>query len=70
MSDYDAAKPFRLYSVPSAGVSEGNRGGLIHCTAFATLDEAKEAIRNLEPGYSLSCITHGPGAEIVWPAVR
>ena len=68
MRDYDPAKPFRLYSAPSAGVSEGQRGGLIYCTAHATLDEAKDAIRHLEPGYSLSYITCGPVGKIVWPA--
>lgn len=64
MTDYDPAKPFRLYTAPSAGVSEGQRGGLIHCTAHATL----EAIRHLEPGYSLSYITCGPVGKIVWHA--
>ncbi len=68
MSTYDPARPFRLYSTPSIGVSEGNRAGSIHCTAHAILDEAKDAIRNLEPGYSLSHITYGPAGKIVWPA--
>jgi hypothetical protein len=69
MDGYDPAKPFRLYSAPSPGVSEGNRGGSLHCASYETLDEAKRATRNLEPGYSLSCITYGPGSgEVVWPA--
>jgi hypothetical protein len=68
MSKYDPAKPFRLYAVPSSGVSEGHRAGLIHCTTHATLEEVKGAIRNLEPGYSLSHITYGPAEKIVWPA--
>jgi hypothetical protein len=66
MSEYDQARPFRLYSNPSSGVSAGQRGALIHCTAHATLAEAKEAIRNLKPGYSVSCIVYGPDEEVVW----
>jgi hypothetical protein len=69
MSEYDPAKPFRLYLAPSAGVSEGQRGGLIHCTAHATLAIAMQAIRNIEPGYSASYITYGPDpAKTVWAA--
>ena len=69
MSQYDPERPFRLYSTPSAGVSEGNRGSAIHCTSHPSLDEAKRGISNLEPGYSLSCVTFGPDpAAIVWPA--
>jgi hypothetical protein len=69
MDGYDPAKPFRLYSTPSPGVSEGNRGGLIRCASYTTLDEAQRASHNLESGYSFSLITHGPGTgTVVWPA--
>jgi hypothetical protein len=66
MSEDDPAKPFRLYSTPSSGVSAGQRAAPIHCTAHATLAEAKEAIRNLKPGYSVSCIVYGPAEEVAW----
>jgi hypothetical protein len=68
MDNYDPEKPFHLYSAPSAGVSDGNRGGEIRRTSYASLDEAKHAIRDLKQGYSASHITYGPTETVVWPA--
>jgi hypothetical protein len=60
MDTYDPMKPFRLISVPSPGVSEGRRAGSIHYASYATLVEAEQAARNLEPGYLLSQLLYGP----------
>jgi hypothetical protein len=69
---YDPAKPFRLYSMPSLGVSEENRvGGSLRCTSHASLERAKQVVHTLELGYSLSHISYGPDrANIVWPEAR
>jgi hypothetical protein len=69
MNKYDPAKPFCLCSTPSAGVSQGQRGGMIHYNWYATLKDAIRAIRDLESGYSASHITYGSDlGKVVWPA--
>jgi hypothetical protein len=67
VDNFDPTKPYHLHSAPSAGMSEGNRGGELHRTSHATLEEAKQDIRHLAQGYTFICITYGPTEKVVWP---
>ena len=66
-TEFDAARPFRLWDVPSVGLGDGLRNATIQMWPFATLAEAKEAgKRGSANGGSLH-ITEGESQDkVVW----